>query len=290
MKKLFSKAEVDHVTFTGGEPMMAERFAEVVLFTRMKNKTVSVISNGNFANLDAYKTLISLKTSLFEFPFHSAQHFLHDQMTGKDGSWQNSFNAIKFVLEQGGEVVPSIIISSVNFAHIGETIRFLESLGLKRMMLNRINIGGNLIHKGKFLIPQKQQLTEAFKQASVVAGEKALDISSNICIPFCFMDVKQFEHIRFTSCSLDIGRLPISIDIEGNIRLCNHSPINLGNIFTDEMEAILNSHYMQKWKNTIPDFCAKCNIYPSCLGGCRSASEQTGKGLTFPDPILGNQL
>ena len=266
--------------------MLAERFTEVVLFTRLRNKSVTVISNGNPSFLETYKTLISLGTSLFEFPFHSVQPGMHDQMTGTPGSWKNSFDSIKYVIENGGQVVPSIIISSINYQEIAATIEFLHSIGLYRMMLNRMNIGGNLLHKGKHLLPQKQHLAEAFEQASDVAGKKGLDISSNICIPFCYMDVKQFSNIRFTSCSIDINRMPLTINVDGDVRLCNHSPVSLGNIFKQRIAEILNSDYVLKWKKIVPGYCNECKLYTVCLGGCRAASEQVGKGLGYPDPII----
>jgi organic radical activating enzyme len=49
LKRLFKIAEVGSVTFTGGEPFLAERFNELVLFTRLKNKSVTIITNGNAA-------------------------------------------------------------------------------------------------------------------------------------------------------------------------------------------------------------------------------------------------
>ncbi len=41
LNKIFKLADVKHITFTGGEPFMAERFQELVLFTRLKQKTVT---------------------------------------------------------------------------------------------------------------------------------------------------------------------------------------------------------------------------------------------------------
>ena len=43
LKRIFKIAEVDNVTFTGGEPFLSERFLEIVLFTRMKGKNVTAI-------------------------------------------------------------------------------------------------------------------------------------------------------------------------------------------------------------------------------------------------------
>ena len=39
--KLFEQATVKNVAFTGGEPLLAERIAEVILFCRMQGKSVT---------------------------------------------------------------------------------------------------------------------------------------------------------------------------------------------------------------------------------------------------------
>ena len=71
LKQLFKNAAVNHVTFTGGEPMMSERFAELVLYARMKKKEVTLITNGNFASKKDYKQMMDLGVALFEIPIHS---------------------------------------------------------------------------------------------------------------------------------------------------------------------------------------------------------------------------
>lgn len=76
------------------------------------------------------------------------------------------------------------------------------------------------------------------------------------------------------------------MDINGDIRLCNHSPVVAGNIFEKELKDILYSSYANSWNEIIPNFCSNCNKWSICRGGCRAASEQYALGLSHVDPIL----
>jgi len=70
LKRIFKVADVKHITFTGGEPFLSARFPELVLYARMKKKSVTIITNGNSANKSDYKQMLDLKVRLFELPVH----------------------------------------------------------------------------------------------------------------------------------------------------------------------------------------------------------------------------
>ncbi|HPS13034.1 MAG TPA: radical SAM protein, partial [Prolixibacteraceae bacterium] len=71
LKKLVETTTVKHITFTGGEPFLAERIREQILFCRMKNISVSVITNGNASSAEELMQLIRIGVQLFELPVHS---------------------------------------------------------------------------------------------------------------------------------------------------------------------------------------------------------------------------
>ena len=137
LQRFFKMADVEQVTFTGGEPFLAERFSELILFTRMKKKQVAIISNGNKASKEDYKTMINIGVNLFEFPIHSNQADVHDYLTQVPGSWQKVIQTIKDVQELKGNIVAVIVITKANFKHIDKTLAFIKKLRIDRIMLNR---------------------------------------------------------------------------------------------------------------------------------------------------------
>lgn len=286
LKKLFSQAQIRNVTLTGGEPFVAERVKEIALFCRMEGKTVTVISNGFKGTEADYKSLIAMGITLFELPIHSADEGIHDYITQVKGSWKKSINSIQAIQKLNGYVVPVIVLTKYNIEVLGETLNFIKTLGLRRIMMNRYNIGGCGTADPASVSAKHSQLKQAFSVANTKIQELGLVISSNVCSPDCLIDPSDYRNIMFGHCSENVLHKPITLDINGNIRLCNHSPIVAGNIYEQDIKEILYSPYANSWNETIPEFCNDCSRWSVCRGGCRAASEQCGLGLEHVDPIL----
>jgi radical SAM protein with 4Fe4S-binding SPASM domain len=286
LKKLFSVADIQYVAFTGGEPFLSERFAEVILFCRMEGKQVTLISNGTQGKAKDYKQLIKLGVGLFEFPIHSAQADIHDYMVQVPGRWQKSVTSTREVLQLGGSVVPVVVITKHNVNQLGETLEFIHSLGCKRIMLNRYNIGGKGCANPMEVSATAEELRSAFAVANDKSMELDLRLTANVCSPICLLNPAYYPLIGFGHCSFDVLKRPITLDINGNIRLCNHSPVVAGNIYQKELEEILNSDYTNQWETSVPDLCKPCSHWPVCKGGCRAASEQCFGELNIEDPII----
>ena len=286
LKKLFSVADIQYVAFTGGEPFLSERFAELILFCCMEGKQVTLISNGTQGKAKDYKQLIKLGVGLFEFPIHSAQADIHDHMVQVPGSWQKSVTSTREVLQLGGSVVPVVVITKHNVHQLGETLEFINSLGCKRIMLNRYNIGGKGCANPMEVSATAEELRSAFAVANDKAMELDLRLTANVCSPICLLNPADYPLIGFGHCSFDVLKRPITVDINGNIRLCNHSPVVAGNIYQKELEEILYSDYTTQWETSVPDLCKPCSHWSVCKGGCRAASEQCFGTLAKEDPII----
>ncbi|MFN8256174.1 MAG: radical SAM protein [Bacteroidales bacterium] len=286
LKKLFSLADVEHVTFTGGEPFLSERFNELVLYVRLKKKSVAIITNGNVATQNDFRQMLDLGVGLFEIPLHSVAPEIHDFMTNTPGSWLKSLNALSYLVSQNANVVAVIVITKANFNQVKQTLALIKELGINRIMLNRFNIGGEGITQKENLWLNHDELKQAFKSASQAGRELKLQLSSNVCTPSCVLNPADYPGIGFTHCSPEVTRRPLTLDIMGNLRFCNHSPTILGNIHFQNLKEMLNSDAAKLWGETIPEFCVNCDLYKKCMGGCRAASEQLNLSLHQVDPVV----
>ena len=286
LARLFKIASVNHITMTGGEPFVAERFAELVLFCRMKGKSVAIISNGYEVSREQLRTTIELGVKLFEFPLHSSRPEPHDQMTGTPGSWARSRQAILDCIDLGLDPVIAVVISKINYGEVEKTLKMLKSLGIKKVMLNRFNPGGRGISEMDSLMPSLEQLEQAFLAADRVGSEGNLHLSSNVCTPFCVLNPDDYPSVRFSACSVDVKQRPLTLTSDGFLRFCNHSPKILGAIFKQKLELILASDYVRSWSYLVPSVCDKCRAFKFCMSGCRAAAEQLGYGLECADPVM----
>lgn len=286
LKRIFKVTQASAFAFTGGEPLLAERLPELALFCRIKGASVTMISNGNAGNRDDYKTLTELGVGLFELPLHSHDPEMHDRLTRRAGSHEKSLRSIRELLDLGANVTVDIVLNKMNIDALPETLAFIKSIGIDRVMLTRFNIGGEGIRHLNELTPGIADLREAFHQADVLGKKLGLSITSNVCTPLCLLDPREFKNINTTSCSASAVNMPFTVDILGRVRVCNHSPVHVGNIYEDKLEDLINCEYLRRWRETVPEYCAGCDVFDHCYGGCRAAAEQMGLGCGQPDPIL----
>ncbi|MBP7553799.1 MAG: radical SAM protein [Spirochaetes bacterium] len=286
LKRLYKLFPIKHITFTGGEPLISERFLEVVLFAKMKKSSVTIITNGTNNDDNIFTELKDINVNLFEAPFHSMIPEEHDKMTNREGSHKKVLQSINSLLNLGLKVVIVIIATKINYHSIENTILYLKDLGINQIMLNRFNIGGKGIYNNEKLRLNSSDLNMLFhKVDNLLVGNK-LHITSNISTPYCFLNPYNFKNIRFARCSSDLKKMPLTIDINGNIRLCNHTPYILGNIFNDKIETIFCNNHLKDWDEQYPDMCKNCIYLSECRGGCKAAVLQMNKPLNEADPIL----
>jgi pyrroloquinoline quinone biosynthesis protein E len=286
LSRLFDVAGVDRVTMSGGEPFLAERFPELVLYCRMRGKRVIVITNGATATDEDYRNLARVGVATYELPLHAAEPAVHDELVGATGSWERVRHSIEVIRELDGTVVPVVVVTRINAGGVGRTLHLFHELGLGRVMLNRFNIGGEGVANAGRLSLGHEELRGVFCVANELAEKLGLRITSNVCAPVCVLDPAEFPRIGFTYCSPELTRRPLTLDPRGDLRFCNHSPRVMGNIFEQSLDEILGGEYARSWKLLKPELCRDCEHWDKCFGGCRAAAEQLGLGLDSADPIL----
>jgi radical SAM protein with 4Fe4S-binding SPASM domain len=285
IRKLLKTVDFEHITFTGGEPFCADGLAELILDCRMKGKSVNVISNGTRGTCKDYLTLKKLGVGLLEFPLHSDNATVHDTLTTVPGCFEKVVDSIRYCIQSGLDVCTVVVLTKENIESLEATLTFAQSLGVKRVMLARFNIGGRGIANADPLMPSAEQLKKAFTVAHECLKKNSLHISANVCLPECIICPEEFPGLYISRCSADVNRRPLTINSFGEIRVCNHSPVTIGSIRDSSIDSVFNSKYIKQWYQP-PDYCSNCTRWQTCGGGCRAASEQLGYSPEQVDPIV----
>jgi radical SAM protein with 4Fe4S-binding SPASM domain len=284
--RLLGQARVGRVTLTGGEPLLVRRLPELALFCRLRGARVSVLSNGTAGTAEDLRQLVQAGVDLFQLPVLADEPAVHDGLTGVPGSWWRTLRTLRDVQELGAEAVAVVVLTRANAERLPETLCLLHHLDVRRVMLNRFNLGGRGLREARRLALAPGALRAAYRAADRLAGELALEITGNVCTPECLLDPASLARVRFGSCSPDPARRPLTLGVAGELRYCNHSPVVLGNLFESTVGEILASTAYRRWERELPAACAGCEALRRCRGGCRAAAEQVGGGLSAPDPIL----
>jgi radical SAM protein with 4Fe4S-binding SPASM domain len=286
LKRIFKEIDFEHISMTGGEPFLADGLKELVLYCRMKSKAVTIISNGTVGNNEDYKILFDLGISFFEFPLHSPFAEAHDYLTNSPGSFQRVLSSLRATLEMGAPIAVVFVLTKINAHLLPQTLLFAEQLGIRNFMLARFNIGGRGIRNSDDLVPSKSIIRSAFQAAKDYTRTHKMRITANVCVPHCIIKPADYPDLSISSCGSNPVKRPVTIDYRGNVRMCNHSPHVIGNIFKDSAKSLLSSEYVGEWNTSVPSYCADCNKWSMCKGGCRAASEQMGLPLSNADPII----
>ena len=281
---LISHTTAEQVVFSGGEPTLCERFEELALHAKVNGLRVTVITNGNGPGR-VYEALARMGVDLLEFSVLSARAATHDGITGAAGSWERTTRELRLALDRGVEVVPVTVVTALNADGVGECLEMLCGMGVRRVMVNRYNVGGEGVRQARSLSPDAATLRRVFREVDELAGRLGLDVVSGVCTPHCLLDPEEYPHVRFGSCGTEAYRRPLTFDVEGNVRMCNHSPRVMGNVYRQPLEEILFSDYACSWESGRAAFCEECGRGERCRGGCRAAAEQVGGTLRDADPV-----
>jgi radical SAM protein with 4Fe4S-binding SPASM domain len=286
LKRLLSQAAPRQVTISGGEPLMAERLLELVLWLRLKGLGVTLISNGTQGGPDEWAQLVELGVALFELPVLGPDAATHDAVTQQPGSFEATQATMRLLLERGARVCAAVVVSRMNLHRLEATLAHVASLGVRSVLLNRVNIGGLGLRHWRELWLEPAEVEAMLVRAEAAATEHGLSVVSGVCTPLCAVDPSSHPHLVTPTCSTDPARRPLTMDGGGQLRSCNHSPVILGDLFQQPLAEILASPELARWREVRPAMCQPCERWDDCLGGCRAASEQLGQGLDTVDPLL----
>ncbi|MBN1885484.1 MAG: radical SAM protein [Candidatus Krumholzibacteriota bacterium] len=285
LRRLFAVADIEHVVFSGGEPFCAPRFAELVIYCRMKGAAVTILTSGAASGPRDYVALAGLGVRHYEITLLAPGAAAHDRLTRTVGSWGRAVDAIRGVRAAGGTVTGGVVVTALNGDLLPGTLRLFAELGVRRVMLNRFNVGGEGIRHEAELQAGAARLRRFFGEADAAVAALGIQATANVCTPVCVLDPGDYPHIRFSSCRPHVTDRAFTLDTAGDLRFCNHSPVAAGNIFERSIGEILDSPYIRRWRTVVPESCAGCADWHRCYGGCRAASEQLGGSIEDADPL-----
>lgn len=289
LKLLLSQTKIGSVSFSGGEPMLVRNIHDLALRCRFKGIGFNVLTNGTLLSEDDIVNFGSIGISALQIPLLSDQAAIHEGLTGLRGSWNKALGSLQAAVRiLGPERVASVlVITARNADSIENTLELLHRTGVRTVMVNRFNIGGNGIANSAGLALCPAGLKRAFGAVNRFASvHPEMSFVSGVCTPMCILDPADYPRIRFTSCSTDLKDRPIAVSARGDVRFCNHSPHILGNIYERSILDILEDQSVLERYSGVPEKCAECRLFARCRGGCRAAAEQLGGSFAEADPLL----
>ncbi|MCI0513802.1 radical SAM protein, partial [candidate division KSB1 bacterium] len=255
---------------TGGEPTLSPDFYKIMGYLHILNLPFTLYSNGiwNYPQLyiDLFLTLTNLKALVVSLHGHDAE--THHQFT-RIQCFDQVIQNLQLAHQNGLAFKTNTVFFKQNIRHLNKIAELSRRLGATLTIFSRY------YGEPKTLTDLSlEALRSGLQQVEQLVAD-GYAVTLNNCIPQCF--------VRNRTRACNAGFTFCAIDVEGNVRPCNHSRIIFGNIFEQAMRDIWKSASAQAWRDAIPQVCRECQVLVHCGGGCRALQEYTPDKI---DPLI----
>jgi len=290
--KILEVNGVDHVGFSGGEPLLKEGFKELLYFIREstglnKDRMINVISNGKLIDdemISVFKeTEVHLQLSLPGIKTYKWH-------TGYDESG-NILRLLWLARKNGIATAANVIVTPRNLHEVYETIACAFLAGAEVIMLNRALVGGRGINYKDEITLNMDQIREMIETAQEALETAGITGSVGTEFPLCALpdgDMDKYPNLQIGAlCAATQGFF--AVDPSGYIRTCNHSTRRVGHILNDDI--LTDMEYWNLFAGrefAPPEMCVGCDLYDICDCGCREAAFICSGSLSAPDPCFSN--
>ena len=291
LRKAVRESGTKRVTFTGGEPLLRDDLPDLVFSVRALGMKATVLTNGTLVDRAWAEDLKKAGVSQVQLTLLGTDPSVHDGHCGK-GQFDRVMAALETFDSVKVRTIVNMVVTKKNVDEIPAVMRFIAGRRQPLFLLNRFNPGGNGL-KGKRLTDLMLDRKDTLRMLGhAQAGAEKLGITpaASVPIPPCVADHKRYPKVIFAGCNAASKRSYFAMDPLGNVRVCNHSPIIIGNVLRRRFLDIANDSGVEEWRRIRPEMCVPCPGWSACLGGCRAAALQMGLGLESLDPYVAHCL
>jgi radical SAM protein with 4Fe4S-binding SPASM domain len=289
MEKAIDESGAEHVTITGGEPLLRKDALAIIERLCSKVPSVQLITNGSHVTPDVAALLARIGVRSVQLTLLSADRATHDRLKGAE-CFDATVRACVDLIEAGVPVQVCFVSMAENWRELEGVIELCYALGVKAIVYNRMSPTGWAVHEIERLLPNPEQVEHNLETAERLCPAFGISVTTAMPIPPCLIRLDRFRHIRFGFCSVGTSTPNITIDGLGNVRSCNLSSHVMGNVRQQEFAEIYADPYFHGFKSKVPEICRGCHYERSCQGGCKESAFATYGNLGHPEPFLQQAL
>ncbi|MBW3003914.1 radical SAM protein [Candidatus Woesearchaeota archaeon] len=280
--RALADAEVFHIVFTGGEPLL--KFKELLRgmeITASNNMTFNM--NSNLTLMDRVKAkeiknrgIRSVLTSFFSYD----GQLMNEQMQNPN-AFAHTLRGIEACLQEGLRVGTNMVVTRDNFNQVYDTGKFLFGFGVGGFNATRY-----VPPVSSEMMLERDQLLVMLEQLQALKDD-GYNVGTLNPVPHCFAAGKYVELTQRRGCAA--GILGAGIGVDGSMRACQHDKQVYGNILHEGVEEVWKR--IPKWKDVyLPAACSGCGSSAECGGGCRHAGEIVSGSYTAVDPYFSGKV
>lgn len=291
IEKAVEQSGAEHLTITGGEPLLRKGALEIVERACELAPRVQLITNGSHLPPETCERLSEAGLSNVQLTLLSADPVKHDQLKGAE-CFDDTVRAAVDLRDAGVPVQVCFVAMRQNWEDFEEVMELCYALEVGQIAYNRMSPTGGAVHHIARLLPDIEHVEANLETAERLGPEFEIDVATAMPIPPCLTRIERFDWVKFGFCSTGTQSPNLTIDPLGNVRSCNLADGLLGNIVDQEWSEIHEEveAYQEAFQEDVPDLCKGCAYEESCQGGCKESAFATFGDRSHPEPFVFNAL
>ena len=272
---------VEHIAFTGGEPLLREDIFELLEFANTCGVEASITTNGTLITEDVAKTLKKLNTFLYISIDGVGK--THETLREK-GTWDKLSRVFEILKKYKIPFATITTLSKSNYLVVEETIKFLKEIGAEfSCMLPLMPFG----RAKEDYVLSKDELKDALFMVSESAHRYKHTVNL-WCMPFAIKYIEN-SYIYVAGC-----RNVDTIDIapNGDMLLCDVLDIVITDVrkrsLSEALKIFENHPLVKKLSQPVKkEPCKNCYVREFCMGGCYARAFKVYGNFNEKDPMCG---
>jgi len=188
------------IVLTGGEVTLRNDFQKLVIYAVNKGLKVNIQTNGRkFADKKYCEYLKDLPGIVFIIALHASTEKIHDAITQKVGSFNETIGGIRNLLALNMEVTTKIVISKFNAKNLFDTAKLSKELGVSEFSVVYPHLPGYNKDQFEDIAPKYAELKDQIEQIAEF-GKKESFVVDFETIPYCISPDSEYFWLR--NCDL----------------------------------------------------------------------------------------
>lgn len=266
---LREKEQIECLHLSGGEPVLYDRFYQLLSFLDEHAITYSIYSFGCWPEPSRLIDAVGSSSSFLGFTFHLDDAGQYSSTELYSSLYVSPlYDVFDMVSEKGLPFQVMTEIRAHNRREIKELIRLSMGKGASQHLFSRY-VGP--IREGFTL--NRSDLREILACISA-AGNTGLPVRAISCFPRCF-----FPESHGCRAGEDFA----VITRTGTVKPCRFTCYQYGSICSSSIEELMSGSGADRWKMARSPRCSNCEAVDSCRGGC---PVYINDYLMYCDPLM----
>lgn len=227
-RSLVSKGGILQATISGGEPLLlGNHLWEIMDILHDDGTVFNLISNGYLMDKNIIYKLLKYRFYWVQISIDSYCASLHDEFRGVEGSWEKAAKAAYLIALSGIPLRIASTITPRDLDHLEDFVKMAINLGAAYFIIGEVMPSGRAFDNVEIFLT-KENRNFFYQEMEKLTKKYKNDIS----ILTSNSTKTQLEYASTTTIDGAIIRP------DGNIRLDCTAPFVIGNILTDDIEAV----------------------------------------------------